>query len=194
VPGYCFYDKDDAGGMTPELLRFLDAGPPPVVFTLGSSAVQIAGNFYTETLPAIQRLGCRAVLLVGKDGQNELPAGLPPTVHVAGYAPFSGLFPRARAIVHSGGAGTTGQALRAGKPMLVVPWAHDQPDNAEHARRLGLARVLPAHLFTAGRAFYHLFPLLNDPSYAARAAEIGKLVAAEDGATAAATALETLLK
>lgn len=179
--------------MTPELLAFLDAGPAPIVFTLGSSAVLNAGNFYIEAVRVVQRLGCRAVLLVGKEGGNALPDSLPPTVHVAGYAPHSELFPRASVIVHQGGAGTLGQALRAGKPMLVVPWAHDQPDNADRARRLGVARVLSAHRWSAARAYQDLFPLLNEPAYAARAIEVGRQVAAEDGPGEAAAALGRLL-
>ena len=47
-----------------------------------------------------------------------------------GYAPYSGLFPRCSAIVHQGGVGTTAQAMRSGRPMLVVPFGFDQHDNA----------------------------------------------------------------
>ena len=57
----------------------------------------------------------------------ELPKG----VVAFDYAPFSLLFPRAAAIVHHGGIGTTGQAMRSGRPSLVMPCAWDQPDNAE---------------------------------------------------------------
>jgi UDP:flavonoid glycosyltransferase YjiC (YdhE family) len=193
LTGFCFYDHDEAGSITPELSSFLDTGPPPVVFTLGSSAVRIAGKFFVEALGAIQGLGCRALLLVGQDMGNVLPTDLPPTIHVGGYVPYSELFPHVRAIVHQGGIGTMAQALRASHPMLVVPWAQDQPDNADHARRLGLARVVSAQKFTAVRAFHELFPLLHDPLYATRAAEVGQRIAAEDGAATAAQALEGLL-
>lgn len=193
LTGFCFHDHDAAGSLTPELAQFLDAGPPPVVFTLGSSAVQVAGSFYREALGAIQRLGCRAVLLIGKDAGNQVPVDLPATIHVAGYAPYSEVFPRARAIVHQGGVGTTAQALRAGVPQLVVPYAQDQPDNARHIVGLGVGRTLSAHRFTAGRAFHELFPLLNEPAYAPRAAAVGRQIATEDGPTRAAESLEGLL-
>src|SRR4029453_13696962 len=40
VTGFAFYDRlDKAAGLAPELARFLEAGPAPIVFTLGSSAV-----------------------------------------------------------------------------------------------------------------------------------------------------------
>ena len=82
-------------------------------------------------------LGRRAVLLVGTELKNSLPDPLPAGVAAFDYAPFSELFPRAAAIVHQGGVGTTAQAMRAGRPMLVVPFSHDQPDNAERVEQAG---------------------------------------------------------
>ena len=61
---------------------------------------------------------------------------------VAQYAPYTALFPRAAAIVHQGGVGTTAQCLRAGRPMIIMPYSHDQPDNARRMSRLGVARVI----------------------------------------------------
>ena len=128
VTGFVFRDEPD--GLPPELARFLDAGPAPLVFTLGSSVVNTAGSFYQESLEAVRRLGCRAVLLVGTDPQNRLPEPLPESILAVPYAPHGSLFPRAQVIIHQGGIGTTAQALRARRPMLVVPHAFDQPDNA----------------------------------------------------------------
>jgi UDP:flavonoid glycosyltransferase YjiC (YdhE family) len=99
ITGFPFYDQDGEAGMPSELLRFLDAGPPPLVFTLGSSAVLDAGRFYHHSAIAAKLLGRRAVLLVGKETRNR-PASLPEGVVAFDYAPFSELFPRAAAIVH----------------------------------------------------------------------------------------------
>jgi UDP:flavonoid glycosyltransferase YjiC (YdhE family) len=82
------------------------------------------------------QLGVRAVLLTGGFEQNR-PRDIPTNVRLVDRAPHQLLFPRAAAIVHQGGAGTLAQALRAGKPTLVVPHAHDQPDNAARVVRLG---------------------------------------------------------
>ena len=142
VTGYTFYDGLPPGaGLEPELKRFLDAGPPPVVFTLGSSAVFDAGSFYRESTKAIHDAGMRAVLLIGMDARNRPQVELPPTILASEYAPFSQLFPRAAATVHQGGSGTTAQSLASGKPSIFVPWSHDQPDNARRAVRLGVARI-----------------------------------------------------
>ncbi len=136
LTGFPFYDQHGAAGLPPALQSFLDAGPAPIVFTLGSSAVMDAGRFYEHSAAAAQHLGRRAVLLIGT-GTRNLPAYLPKDVFACEYARFSELFPRAAAIVHQGGVGTTGQAMRSGRPMLVIPYSHDQFDNAARVRALG---------------------------------------------------------
>ncbi len=121
ISGFPFSDEGDEDGMPPELVHFLDAEPPPVVFTLGSSAVLDAGLFFEYSAAAAKLLGRRAVLIIGKDTGNR-PASLPDGVVAFDYVPFSKLFPRAAAIVHPGGIGTTGLAMCSGRPMLVMPW------------------------------------------------------------------------
>jgi UDP:flavonoid glycosyltransferase YjiC (YdhE family) len=175
-----------------DLERFLGDGPPPLVFTLGSSAVLDAGRFYEHSAAAAERLGRRAVLLVGAEERNR-PRRLATGVVAADYAAFSRLFPRAAALVHQGGIGTTGEAMRAGRPMLVVPFAHDQPDNAERLRHLGIARVVPRRRYEPRRVADELARLLGDPAYAERAAAVGARVRREDGVGAACDALEALL-
>ncbi len=191
--GFPFLDRDGDVGLPTELSEFLDDGPPPIVFTLGSAAVRDAGRFYEHSLRAAGMLGRRAVLLIGDDPRNR-PSSLPDGIAAFKYAPFSALFPRAEAIVHQGGVGTTGQALRSGRPMLVMPYAFDQPDNADRVARLGVGRTIPRRRYTAERAAVELRKLLDDPSYALRAEEVGRLVREEDGVGSACDALEALLR
>src|SRR5262249_32580693 len=100
VTGFPFLHQGGEG-LEPGLAHLLDEGPPPVVFTLGSSAVHDAGPFYQHSAAGARSLGVRAVLLVGRGTRNR-PAWLPPGVATFDYAPFSELFPRAAAIVHQG--------------------------------------------------------------------------------------------
>jgi UDP:flavonoid glycosyltransferase YjiC (YdhE family) len=193
LTGFPFYDQDGEGGMSPELVQFLDAGPPPLVFTLGSSAVVDAGPFYEHSVAATKQLGRRAVLLVGKDPRNR-PASLPDGIVAFAYAPYSELFPRAAAIVHQGGIGTTAQAMRSARPMLVMPYAHDQPDNAERVTRLGIARTIARHRYTPTRAAAELRHLLDNPVYGQRASAVGRQIQQEDGVRAACDALEALFQ
>ena len=172
VTGFPTFDHDGVAGLPPELVRFLDSGPPPIVFTVGISAVTVAGRFFEDSLDAAKALGCRAVM-VGKRISTERVA-LPEGVFACEFAPFSQLFPRAAAVVHAGGIGTTGLAMRAGRPVLVVPFAHDQPDNAERLRRLGVARTISGRRYTSARAITELRHLLDDPPYSRRASEVGQ--------------------
>jgi UDP:flavonoid glycosyltransferase YjiC (YdhE family) len=100
------------------------------------------------------------------------------------------LFPRAAAVVHQGGAGTLAQALRAGRPMLVVPHAHDQPDNAARVTRLGVARTIRPRAYRGRRVARELERLLGDRSIGTRASDVAALVRAEGGAGAAAAAID----
>jgi rhamnosyltransferase subunit B len=192
--GFPFFDQDGEAELPNDLARFLDAGPEPIVFTLGSSAVMDAGAFYEESLKAAKLLDRRAVLLVGREARPLPPELLSENVSVCPYAPFSELFPRCAAIVHQGGVGTTGQALRAGRPMLVVPFGVDQPDNGVRACRQGVARMLHRSKYKAERVGVELKRLLGDPRYGAKAKQVGVRIQSEDGAAAAADALELLLR
>jgi rhamnosyltransferase subunit B len=190
--GFAFYDKRDAAstGLPGGLANFLDAGPAPVVFTLGSSAVFDPGGFYQVSAEAANRLGIRAVLLAGPEFAKRVNIQSSDSLHIAEYAPYSELFPRAAAIVHSGGVGTTAQVLRAGKPMLVMPYSHDQPDNAARVKRLGVGMSISRNRYTVARVSKSIGHLLGDSAAASRAKQIAEQISLENGARAAADVIE----
>ncbi|MFM7149198.1 MAG: glycosyltransferase [Gemmataceae bacterium] len=190
--GFPWFDQDEVPELDGELRDFLDSGPAPIVFTLGSSAVRDAGSFFDHSVEAARRLRQRALLLIGKEAGNHLP-NLPDGMLTREYAPFSEVFPRASVIVHQGGIGTTAQALRSGRPMLVMPYAHDQPDNASRLKRLGVARVLPRIQYKPLRVASELHQLLKNQAYSRRAAALASRIRQEDGVGQACAALEKLL-
>src|SRR5215208_1905111 len=195
ITGHVFYDGSGRDGLSPDLERFLASGPAPVVFTLSTSLVgkgPAAGSFYRESLKATRILKLRSLFVVGKDPKNHLPVPLPEGVAAVDYAPFSKLFPRAAAVVHQGGIGTIGQVLRSGRPQLVVPFAGDQPDNAQRVQRLGGAEVLYPRQYTAPRVARRLGDLLGESGYARRAGEIARRVRSEAGVSDACDAIEEL--
>jgi rhamnosyltransferase subunit B len=124
---------------------------------------------------------------------DALRRSLPANVFAAGYVPHSLVFPHAEAIIHHGGVGTTAQALRAGKPQLITPFAGDQPDNAMRMCRLGVARQLAPNAYVPRRAAADLAELTRDSGVRLRASQIGRSVAAERGAEVAADLIEALL-
>jgi rhamnosyltransferase subunit B len=193
ITGFCYYDSDAGNqALPPQLEAFLAAGPAPVVFTLGSAAVLAAGNFYEVSARAVLKLGIRAVLLIGSDPRNRPRRELPSSICVVEYAPFSALFSRASMVVHQGGVGTTAQCLRAGKPMLIMPYSHDQPDNARRMRRLKVARSIQRARYTAARVAATLQAMLAEPAYAERARQVAEQLSQEDGVGTACDELEAL--
>jgi len=194
VTGFPFYDRRDFFGETEMpngLIEFLDGGPAPIVFTLGSSAYWVARDFYRDSIAAARALGRRALLLIGHT--RNTPASLPEGVAAFEYAPYSEVLPRACAIVHQGGVGTTGQGMRSGKPVLIVPHAHDQFDNAARVRRLGCGRLLPRPRYNAESAIRELGVLLEQSSYSEAAVKVGEAVREEIGARVAAEEIEQVL-
>jgi UDP:flavonoid glycosyltransferase YjiC (YdhE family) len=189
VTGFPWFDTEGDNGLPLKLAHFLNDGEPPLVFTLGTAVVADAGQFYHHSVAAAKLLGRRAILLA--KNPRILPRVLPEGVVAFDYAPFSHLFPRAAAIVHHGGIGTTGQAMRSGRPSLVMPCAWDQPDNAERAARLGIARTIARNHYEPKRVAAELRLLLEDPAYSQRAAEIATKVRQENGVIAACDALES---
>jgi rhamnosyltransferase subunit B len=194
ITGFCYYDADAGNAKLPEKLeKFLAAGAAPVVFTLGSAAVLAAGNFYEYSARAVMKLGLRAVLLIGSDERNRPRTKLPESICVAEYAPYSKLFPRARLVVHQGGVGTTAQCMRAGRPMLIMPYSHDQPDNARRMQRLKVAKAIRKQKYTPVRVARRIASMLEEPKFAHRAESVAKMLAREDGVKTACDALEQLL-
>jgi rhamnosyltransferase subunit B len=200
--GFCFYDgQNDLGKMPEKLTEFLENGEPPIVFTLGSAAVMDARDFFEESAKAAKMLNRRAVLLYGIF--NEVPkimengkwkmeneASGQPQIVAFDYAPYSQIFPKAACVVHQGGVGTTAQVLRAGVPALIMPYSHDQPDNAARCVRLGTARTISRDRYKAGNAAKELRELLSDLSYKAKALQASVVVNAEYGTKIACDAIE----
>jgi rhamnosyltransferase subunit B len=189
--GFVFYDEPlDRATVNRELDTFLAQGPPPIIFTLGSAAVMDAGCFFEESAAAARLLGRRALLLMGK---NPPPAGQSRELLTTDYAPYSGVFPRSACVVHQGGVGTTAQALSAGIPQLVMPYAFDQPDNAARVVRIGAGRSIGRQRYQAARVAQQLSELLGTPNYDQRARQLRQHIQAQDGVSVACDAIESVI-
>lgn len=194
LTGFCYYDGDGGvGPMDPALEAFLASGRPPLVFTIGSALVHEPRRFFETAAEAATLNGERAILLAGVYAPHVRKfAG--PNVYVApDYVPHAKVFPRASIIVHHGGIGTTSQALRAGRPQLVVPYSADQPDNAARLERMGVARSIPIGQFLPRRAALELAHL-TAPDYVASAERVASKLAQEHGPAIAADVIERVLE
>lgn len=187
ITGFCWHDRDHTQqAPDAELRAFLNAGSPPIVFALGSTGVHAAGKFYQHAVDAAARLKQRALLVVGRD--QPPPPNLPRdgSMKAVAYAPFSSVFPRAAIVVHHGGAGTTAQAMRAGRPTLITPMAHDQFDNAARIKRLGAGGTLRFGKVNASRLERALRAILANPAHTRAAETLAHRLRDEDGEVVAA--------
>ena len=132
---FALYDPHVGATLPDELERFLAAGDAPVVLTPGSGNRQ-AARWLDRALAGTRRLGRRAVVLTAH--REQVPEPLGPDALWQPYVALAALLPRAAALVHHGGIGTTAEALRAGVPQVIVPLAYDQFDNAARVVALGV--------------------------------------------------------
>jgi len=193
ICGFPWFDRHGQFEQSPaDVEAFLSDGEPPIVFTLGTSAVHTAGGFYGCAAEACRILGRRGILLTRYP--EYAPKALPPGVRAFTYVPFSTVLPRAGATVHHGGIGTMAQAMRAGRPTVIIPFSHDQFDNAARAKRLGVSVTLKRGRLTPRALADALREVIDEPMVNSRAARLGELLAAEDGALTAAMALEIAVR
>lgn len=171
------------------LEAFLADGEPPVIMGLGSALPALAGELYTRVEQVCLALGLRVVLV----GAPEA-APRPGSLRVA-WAPYSALFKRARLLVHHGGVGSVAEALRAGRPQLIIPFGADQYDNAARLSEvLAVGVVLPEPMASLGAIEASLRALLDrERDLLARAQQLAEQLRAQpDGAAEAASALLAL--
>lgn len=167
--GFPLYDPDPDAAPSLELRTFLAAGAAPVVFTPGTGNRQ-ARAYFEAAAHAVGALGLRAVFLTPY--REQLPTILPPGVCWQEYVPLKALLPHVAALVHHGGIGTTAEAMRAGRPQLVVPLAHDQFDNAARVAALGVGAGLHARRVTPARMVEALQRVVGNDAMQARCAAV----------------------
>ena len=187
LAGFVLYDEAGDSSMPAEAEKFLEGGGKPIVFTPGT-AMQHGHEFFKAAVDASRRLGRRAVLLTRH--KEHLPAVLPDGVIYFDYLPFSRIFPRSAAVVHHGGIGTCAQALAAGVPQLLMPMAHDQPDNAARLVSIGVAAAVPPKRFNAASIAGELERLISSGEVQANCASYAKKIDTEKSLAAACEEIE----
>lgn len=180
------YDEQDLQDLSPDLLTFLNDGPPVIAFTPGSAMVNNR-PWFDAAVQACQTIGQRGLLLTRH--VDQIPPNLPATIRHEPYAPFSRLLPHCAAVVHHGGIGSTSQALAAGIPQLVVAMAHDQYDNGHRLTKRGLGRIISGKHISAKAMAKALVQL---PPLRPACQKIADRLRPIDGQSLAADAIESL--
>ncbi|MFO7663805.1 MAG: glycosyltransferase [Chloroflexota bacterium] len=180
VTGYWFLDSPADWQPPPELVNFLRQGPPPVYVGFGSMFMD-GGVRKTEiVLNALKLAGRRGILATGWGGLAVSNAS--DDIFVVDAVPHNWLFPRVAAVVHHGGAGTTGAALRAGRPTIICPFVGDQYFWGRRVKALGVGpSPISQWRLTAERLADGIRCAVDDQAMRQRAAALGKAIRAEDG-------------
>lgn len=189
VTGYWFLDPPAGWEPPSDLVDFLEAGPPPVYVGFGSMLSRKPEETTDLVLQALARTSQRAVLSSGWGGLKK--GKLPETVLLVGSIPHSWLFPRMAAVVHHGGAGTTGAGLRAGMPSIIIPFFGDQPFWGQRVYALGVGpKPIPRRRLTVENLADAIQRAVSDMAIRANASHLGERIRAEDGIARAVSIIE----
>jgi len=186
VTGYWFLEEEATFQPPADLVRFLEAGPPPVYIGFGSMVSTHAETLTREVARALEMAHQRAVVMTGWGALRHTT--WPETVYETASLPHSWLFPRVAATVIHGGAGTVGASLRAGKPTIVIPFLADQGFWGDRVHALGVGpQPLRQERLTAERLSAAISQTVTDEHLRANAAALGEQIRAEDGVGKAVT-------
>ena len=180
VTGYWFLGAEPGWQPPAALERFLASGPPPVYVGFGSMTPRNAERLTRAALEALERAGQRGVILKGWGGLGE--GDLPAWAIAVDDVPHEWLFPRMAAVVHHGGAGTTGAGLRAGIPSIVTPLGFDQHFWGSRVAQLGVGPApVSRRALTAERLAAAITTATTSEPMRGRAARLGEQIRAERG-------------
>jgi UDP:flavonoid glycosyltransferase YjiC (YdhE family) len=189
VTGYWHLDDEVGGDADLELAAHVDGGSRPAYVGFGSMSTRDAERISRLVAQAARAARVRVVLHRGSAGLESLDDEW---VRAIADVPHGWLLPRMAGIVHHGGAGTTGAALRAGVPQAVVAHIGDQPYWGRRVWELGVAaHPIRPHELSVGWLTEVLRGFARGEC-AARAAQVGAQVRAEDGVARAVSHLSTL--
>jgi UDP:flavonoid glycosyltransferase YjiC (YdhE family) len=192
--GYLFMDVDANWQPSPTLSAFLEEGEPPVYLGFGSMGGRNVESITQKVLDALVKSGQRGIISSGWAGLYA--ENLPENIYLLTESvPHHWLFPRCRAVVHHGGAGTTAAALRAGVPQTIVPHIVDQPYWGRRVHELGVGmKPIPRRQLTADNLQHAIEGMVTTADLSRRAAELASAIRQEDGLGNAVRVIESLVR
>lgn len=174
----------------PGWLEALPNERPLVYATIGTVQSIYQSAFFGTLFDAARGLDADMVVTTGGN-PSDLPAP-PCNVRVERYVPNSVIIPKAQIVVHHGGASSTIGTLLHGKPAVVVPFADDQPDNAQRVRWLGAGTTVDPFNVSTGALRGAIETALTSTAMHERAASLSKRLRQYDAGQTAAELLQEL--
>jgi len=191
ITGYWFLDNDPGWQPPLDLLDFLNAGTPPIYIGFGSMSDANGRDTAAMILRALRQNKVRAVLAQGWSGLGAEDVEPRDDLFVLHSVPHSWLFPHMAAVVHHGGAGTTGAAFRAGVPQFIIPHFGDQPYWGRRVYELGVGvRPLSRRKLSEAGLSEGIRELIQQTEMTRVAQALGERVAAEAGVSGAVNVFE----
>jgi sterol 3beta-glucosyltransferase len=180
VTGYWFLPEATDWQPPSALLDFLAAGEKPVYIGFGSMFNRDPERLTENIIQALKQTGKRGILMKGWGGLSaEIDDD---DIFTIDSIPHNWLFPQMSAIVHHGGAGTTGTALKSGVPMVMVPFMGDQYFWGDRMKKLGVTvSPIPQEKLTAEALANAIAKVTEDENIKVRSRQLGEKIRAEDG-------------
>lgn len=188
VSGYWFLDESTQWQMPTPLCDFLNKGEKPIYVGFGSMPGTDPVTLAQMVIEGLARAGARGILATGNGALSV--QNVPGYIHVIASAPHNQLFKLVSGALHHGGAGTTGESLRAGLPTLVCPFFGDQPFWARRIHELGVGPPPLDRRHLSPDKLAAAFATTRDAETVRRAAAMGRLIANEKGVSRAADFVE----
>jgi MGT family glycosyltransferase len=185
--GPCLGSRADEGGDFPwDRL----AGDRPLVYVSLGTVFNDRPEVYARLLEGVHLAGARAVVAAGASFERVRALAAADDV-VVRFAPQVRVLARAGAFIGHGGNNSTNEALRAGRPLLVVPFGAEQIANGQRVVAIGAGEMLAVSSLTPDRVATKVAALLS-PDARERSGRIAAGVPEADGAITAASAIEAL--
>lgn len=181
ISGFYFLELASNYNPDPNLIAFLEAGPPPIYIGFGSIVIDDPDTMTTIIYEAIKKIGVRALVSKGGAGLGSTNVEKPNNIFILGNVPHDWLFQRVSCVIHHGGAGTTAAGIKAGLPTVIIPFFGDQPFWGKMVSKAGAGpNPIPYKQLTSDNLATAIIKALK-PSSLEKAKELAEKMNEEDG-------------
>lgn len=157
------------------LQHFLNTSPNPIAIGFGSPGTQ---GYLPMLEEALHLADAQAVLTLPDKWHADVNSK---NIFPIEYVPHDWLYPRVRAAIHHGGAGTTSSSLHAGIPTITLPLAIDQFFWGERVQKLGVGLSIPQRKLNAENLAQAITEALHNKEMNTKAKAISEALRKEDG-------------